>query len=285
MHTSNKRSLTETFPILDVGDSKRLAVDQTQVQIAGSPTHQLRFQQREYHFGELSLVVKCRALPSIHFDDYVASGEDSSGLDIWEAASAVCDFLVKYLSAFQDLPGIRVIELGAGAGLPSLVAAKLGCNVTLTDFDPNALELARENVKLNFLENWCSVSSLDVQADLAKDSQLTEEGYDVVCAADILYASMMARPTVSMVARLLKPNGVLLIAHQPRFTITLDHNEGRAVMEEIDTPWAEFLKVCSEFKFQHKKLGEYIGNEPSGILLFAISRDKDRLQTMSAENM
>ncbi|KAK3259376.1 hypothetical protein CYMTET_31623 [Cymbomonas tetramitiformis] len=220
MYTSKKRSSTETPPTnLDAGDSKRLAVDQTQVQMAGSPTtcsHQLRFQQREYRFGELSLVVKCRALPSVNFDDYVASGEDSSGLDIWEAASAVCDFLVKYLSVFQDLPSIRVIELGAG--LPSLVAAKLGCDVTLTDFDPNALELARENVKLNFLEKWCSVLSLDVQADLAKTSQLTEEGYDVVCAADILYASMMARPTVSMVARLLKPKGVLLIAHQPRFT-------------------------------------------------------------------
>lgn len=44
---------------------------------------------------------------------------------------------------------IRGVELGAGLGLPSIVAAHMGVRMTATDGDPEVLKLLRENCKNN----------------------------------------------------------------------------------------------------------------------------------------
>ena len=46
-------------------------------------------------------------------------------------------------------PGERVLELGTGAGLAAILAAKAGCAVVATDVVPEAVECARENALLN----------------------------------------------------------------------------------------------------------------------------------------
>src|SRR3972149_5827348 len=45
--------------------------------------------------------------------------------------------------------GERVLELGCGAGLATVLAAKAGCRVVATDVVPEAVECARENAILN----------------------------------------------------------------------------------------------------------------------------------------
>lgn len=49
----------------------------------------------------------------------------------------------------QFRPGERVLELGTGAGLAAILAAKAGCRVVATDVVPEAVECARENVLIN----------------------------------------------------------------------------------------------------------------------------------------
>ena len=46
-------------------------------------------------------------------------------------------------------PGERVLELGCGAGLAAILAARAGCSVVATDVLPEAVECARENAVLN----------------------------------------------------------------------------------------------------------------------------------------
>ena len=45
--------------------------------------------------------------------------------------------------------GLRFLEVGCGAGLVSVVAARAGCDVTCTDANPHAVALARHNAKQN----------------------------------------------------------------------------------------------------------------------------------------
>ena len=56
--------------------------------------------------------------------------------ELWPAAHALA-------AALPPVAGLRVVELGCGLGLPSLVAAARGADVTATDWAPEAVELLR----------------------------------------------------------------------------------------------------------------------------------------------
>ena len=58
--------------------------------------------------------------------------------ELWPAALAL-------VAALPPIGGLRVVELGCGLGLPSLVAAARGAEVTATDWAPDAIELLERN--------------------------------------------------------------------------------------------------------------------------------------------
>lgn len=67
------------------------------------------------------------------------------GAAVWPAAICLATRLRD-----MDLCGASLLELGAGAGAPGLVAATLGARpVFLTDGDADILQLMRDNVRLN----------------------------------------------------------------------------------------------------------------------------------------
>lgn len=65
--------------------------------------------------------------------------------------------------------GEKIIDAGCGSGILSIAAAKLGAaSIFAMDFDDVAGRIARENVKLNALENTIQVEVGDIIADLPK---------------------------------------------------------------------------------------------------------------------
>ena len=64
--------------------------------------------------------------------------------ELWPAATALAE-------ALPDVGGLRVVELGCGLGVPSLVAAARGADVTATDWAEDAIELLRANAAQNGL--------------------------------------------------------------------------------------------------------------------------------------
>jgi predicted nicotinamide N-methyase len=65
--------------------------------------------------------------------------------ELWPAAIALA-------AALPEVAGLRIVELGCGLGVPSLVAAARGAEVTATDWAADAVELLRENAARNGLE-------------------------------------------------------------------------------------------------------------------------------------
>jgi len=65
--------------------------------------------------------------------------------ELWPAARALAE-------ALPDVSGLRVVELGCGLGLPSLIAAAKGASVTAVDWSPDAVELLLANAARNGLE-------------------------------------------------------------------------------------------------------------------------------------
>ena len=121
---------------------------------------------------------------------------------VWPSSIILGRLLRKY-----DLNGKHLLELGAGLGIVSLVAANYGLEqITTTDIQPDALLMAKANVLKNNLDNKIQVKSLDVSAP--SDINASWPSYDFIVASELLYLEELHRPLVKFLERHLKPAGL-----------------------------------------------------------------------------
>jgi predicted nicotinamide N-methyase len=121
-----------------------------------------------------------------------------------------------------ELRGRRVVELGCGLGVPSLVAARAGAEVLATDADDEALELVERNAR----ENGLSLETACVEWAAAEE--LVARGpFDLVLAADVLYERVSVAPLLSLLPRL---GGEVWLADpgRPTTSMFLEHERATA---------------------------------------------------------
>jgi len=107
-----------------------------------------------------------------------------------------------------DLRGRRVVELGAGLGLPSLAAALGGADVLASDWAEDAVSLLRSNAE----RNGIPLRAERVRWDEAEPI-LREAPWDVVLGADLLYEERNAAQLAELLPRL---GGDVLLAEPGR---------------------------------------------------------------------
>lgn len=141
---------------------------------------------------------------------------DSCGGIVWESAFCLAQLLQR--DGGKRVRGKRVVELGAGAGLLGMSAAKLGAeNVVLTDH-PSAMPLLRRNVARNFPNDDernatdgvfkpPNVSCLELdwqnESHLRSVLNVSDDGrgpFDVALAADVVFAKALVKPLLRCVA-------------------------------------------------------------------------------------
>jgi predicted nicotinamide N-methyase len=118
--------------------------------------------------------------------------------ELWPAAIALAE-------ALPDVRGLRVVELGCGLGLTSLVAAAKGANVTATDWAPDAVELLRENAEQN---------GLPLRVEVRDWREPWAERFDLALAADVLYERRNVEPLLARL-RELAPVALVGLAGRP----------------------------------------------------------------------
>jgi len=124
------------------------------------------------------------------------------GLALWPSAIA----LAHEISArATHARGQHMLELGAGTGLPGIVAASSGAQVVQTDKQSAALHLCRVNGERN------DINGVDYRlADWAEWNDTTR--YDWIIGADILYPKPMHGHLTRIFASNLAPGGRVLLA-------------------------------------------------------------------------
>jgi len=118
--------------------------------------------------------------------------------ELWPASTALA-------AALPEVAGLRVVELGCGLGVPSLVAAARGAEVTATDWAADAVDLLRENAARNGLE---------LRAEVHDWREPWPERFDLVLAADVLYEQRNVEPLLDRL-RELAPVAYVGLAGRP----------------------------------------------------------------------
>lgn len=124
------------------------------------------------------------------------------GVVLWPAAIALAHELVERADA---LPGTRLLELGAGTGLPGIVAATLGARVVQTDRQALALTVCARNARRNGatgIEH--RIADWDAWSDAAR--------YDWIVGSDILYAAAAHDALRRIFEGSLAPGGRVLLS-------------------------------------------------------------------------
>jgi predicted nicotinamide N-methyase len=118
--------------------------------------------------------------------------------ELWPASVALA-------GALPDVTGLRVVELGCGLGVPSLVAAARGAEVTATDWAVDAIDLLRENAARN---------TLDLRVEVRDWREPWTERFDLVLAADVLYERRNVEPLLERLGEL-APRALVGLAGRP----------------------------------------------------------------------
>lgn len=128
--------------------------------------------------------------------------------DLWPASAGMADYLLA--SQLRPVgPHRTAVEVGCGLGLAGVAAGLMGWNVVFTDYDVDALAYASFNAAANDLQgssarhvDWRCPPD-DLQADL-------------LLAADVLYEKKMHAALLGCTQKLLRPDGVALLADPRR---------------------------------------------------------------------
>jgi len=110
--------------------------------------------------------------------------------ELWPSGVALAAYVGEL-----ELRGLRVLELGAGLGLPSLAAALRGADVLATDWAEDAVALLEANAGRNRIALRSELARWDEPARFGT-------GWDLVLAADVLYEARNAEQLLELLPRL-----------------------------------------------------------------------------------
>jgi predicted nicotinamide N-methyase len=108
--------------------------------------------------------------------------------------------------------GAKVLELGCGLALPSVVAAQAGARVLATDGATDAVAFAAHVLAINEVDGEVACADWSEQGE-----ELVARGpWDLVLAADVLYTSANVEVALRLFPRLVAPTGMLRLADPNR---------------------------------------------------------------------
>lgn len=150
---------------------------------------------------------------------------------IWPATFALANLLAGHGA---DIVGrdARVVELGAGAGLPGVVAARWAKHVCLTDGDGAELPLLRENAS-RYCDGRAEAFQLrwnHAEEDLARADQ-RPHAFDVVLAAEVCYVPSAIPHLVQTMDRCLKPTSSFALLANSAVSTVATQAECRSLLD------------------------------------------------------
>ena len=125
---------------------------------------------------------------------------------VWPAAYALCEFIA---TEPHWLENKKVLELAAGLGLPSLLAAQVATEVVCSDHVPAAVELMQQSIEKNQLTN--------IKATVIDWNNRTDNlSCDVLLLSDINYEPQVFETVFNVIVSFLQKGTTVLLSTPQR---------------------------------------------------------------------
>ena len=124
---------------------------------------------------------------------------------IWPASWVLADYLARMPADEHK----QMLELGAGVGLVSIAAASFGHRITMSEHNPDALQFARANARIN---NCPQLAVIDL--DWLRP-QLPGR-FDYIMASEVTYKRADCQPLLELFKSCLKSDGEVILAGEMR---------------------------------------------------------------------
>ncbi len=158
------------------------------------------------HGRQFNFVVPKTIDPFIDFENIVC------GFPLWAKIWEPSWILAEHVARTPPSQMKKVLEIGSGIGVVGVVAASFGHDVTMTEYDENALQFASANAEINHCPE-IRICRLDWhRPDL-------EDRFDTIIGSEVMFHERDCTPLLNLFRIYLKPNGRIIIASGVRQSV------------------------------------------------------------------
>lgn len=128
---------------------------------------------------------------------------------IWPAGRTLADWVQD--KGFSFLAGKTILEIGCGLAVPSLLAAKMGARVTVSDLHSEVPKFLQKNIELNQLKG------IDFQALDWRDHHIEKGAFDIILGSDLVYEKQSPETLATFLDTLANDATTIVITDPGRF--------------------------------------------------------------------
>jgi len=177
----------------------------------------LEYFHKEYETDTSDLVIRGRSFSFLipkSIDRFVDPDDVFHNFPLWSKIWEASIVLADYLSGITAEQGKRFLEIGSGLGLAGIVASSFGHQVTMTEYNTDALNFARANAQINLH----SVDSNLKITELDWSKPQLEGLFDYIVGSEIIYNERDFQPILGLFKTYLRPGGEIILAERLRKT-------------------------------------------------------------------
>jgi predicted nicotinamide N-methyase len=169
---------------------------------------------QEYETKSTEVVINAKKFDILlprYLDRFINPDDGLHDFPLWAKIWKASWVLSGYLADMPVEPDKRFLEIGAGVGLVSIVAASFGHQITMTEYNPDALNFAHANAHLN------NCPGLPIRKLDWHRPQLSGK-FDAIVASEATYKLEDFVPLIRLFRAYLQPEGEIILASEMRKT-------------------------------------------------------------------
>lgn len=165
----------------------------------------LNFGNADYHLRSLLDVQQCPAVVTELERFGISSATWPLFGVLWPSEE-----MLSHLMLDEELGSKRILEIGCGLALASLVLKRRGADITATDYHPEAGQFLDYNTDLNDLDG------ITFRRESWQEAESSLGEFDLIVGSDLLYDQHNLEPLVTFLDSHVAPNGQIVMVDPGR---------------------------------------------------------------------